>query len=92
VRSNPNKEISDILRFVNPEEEPVQEHLKGEIISRPSRTTVTAGRAVDLGSWENEFSSQQIDAGRGILDAFGFGGLYDRNPTPDRTVLEKNFM
>ena len=88
VLSNPHKEISNIMRFVN-SATIVPERLQEEVIFRSSRTSISGDRAADLNFWKNEMTSRQIDAGLNLLDAFGFAELYDETSTPNRTVLER---
>jgi len=85
VLSDPEREISNIMRFVNPAGPPVSGSLKQKMISRPSRTTLSGER----GSWQSELSSQQIDAGLNILNQFGFAELYDESGKPARAVLQQ---
>jgi Sulfotransferase domain len=93
ILANPNHEISQIFRFLNPENSTNLVQIDNDIISRVSRASkkssnILSGKAT-LSAWKNELSLQQIDAGLEILKRFGFEELYDQESMPNRDVLRR---
>ena len=90
VYTNPNQEISKLL---SSDLEKYHLNLEGEIITSPSRFAGAESNIVrevsPINSWKNEMTVQQIDAGFGILEEFGFEKLYDNSSIPNRRVLSE---
>lgn len=93
VFTNPNHELSEIFRFVNPHIESFQGNIKNNIVKRPSRVSGKESNVLrgtsPITSWKNELSPTKIDDGLRILRLFGFEGLYDDHSVPNRSVLSQ---
>ena len=90
IQSDPNNAIGKLLEKGLRQDQKKTE-LSEEIINQPSKvstfeTNISQGSS-PITSWKNEISTKQIDEGLEILDAFGFGKLYDESSMPDRNEL-----
>jgi hypothetical protein len=69
--------------------------VKAAEIARPSRVSmaasVAATRSDPAGAWRRGLGADDIDGGLRILDAFGFGDLYDDRGQPVRLAFERAF-
>lgn len=88
VYTDPQQEINDLFSDFM-EKKTVR--LDPETVRQPSsyagkHSTLRKGQS-PLTAWQDELSTQQIDAGLNILEAFGFDGLYKDPARPDRQVI-----
>ena len=80
----PYRTISDLFRYL---ERPLHDKKILKIISRPSHTNYlrrdhNKDKENLLWGWRTEFTSQQINKARSIIEAFGLGKLYDDEGIP----------
>jgi hypothetical protein len=93
IYTNPNQEISNILRYVKGESDNYQIKIKEEILSKPSRvagseSNLLAGVSPIL-SWKNELSPREINDGLKLLQHFKLDDLYDDKSMPNIDVHDK---
>lgn len=93
IYTEPDKEISNIFKFVRGLSDSPEVNLNNEIISQPSRVVGLESNLLSgtspITSWKNEITPQLFDDGMEILQHFGFDKLYDDKSMPNKDVLRK---
>ncbi|MGI9317867.1 MAG: sulfotransferase domain-containing protein [bacterium] len=86
VYTHPNREVSEVLRFINDNSKLTSVNLPARLINVPTRvagkeSTLNTNRS-PISSWQDEVTTLQIDRGFQILSHFGLDTLYGDDGMP----------
>jgi hypothetical protein len=93
IYTEPDREISSLLRFVRNKGDDYQVNINKEIVNKPSRVSGAESNlrlgTCPISSWQSALNPRLIDDGHKLLEHFGFDVLYDDMSMPRMNVLKK---